>query len=67
MDRKRSNYFVVVSCPDCTGIDFQGCFGGQLEELGPFFSARDAEDAAEEFVFDSNWEYEIVGDGPEED
>jgi hypothetical protein len=52
-------YIAVVWCPDCNGVDFQGCFDGGVERHGPFATREEAERAGEEATRDSIWRYDI--------
>jgi hypothetical protein len=56
-------YKVIITCPDCTGVDFQGCGDGYPWELDETFDTiEEANDAGDEATGDT-WEYEVV---PEE-
>jgi len=53
-------YKYRVWCPDCCGLDPEGCFGGGEEESEETFATRqEAEAAAEAFCRDSIWEFEV--------
>ena len=56
----QDGYRVVVWCPDCNGVDFEGCFDGGVERHGPFATREEAERAGEGAVGDSIWAYEIT-------
>jgi hypothetical protein len=57
-----NKFFVYIWCPDCNGIDPDGCFGGEHERCGPFDTYDEAKDAAIAEVGETIWKYEIVGD-----
>jgi hypothetical protein len=52
-------YYAIVWCPDCNGVDFDGCFDGGVERLGPFESPVEANEAGAELASQSIWKYEI--------
>lgn len=56
-----SEYVVVVTCDDCTGIDPMGCGDGKPWTLGPF-ATREEADAAGDLEADgaSPWRYRVV-------
>jgi len=59
--RLMMKYKYVVWCPDCFELDPQGCFdGGKEFSEETFDSIDDAVNAAQEFVFDTIYKYEIV-------
>lgn len=53
------HYYAVVWCPDCNGVDFEGCFDGGVERLGPFESGEAADRAGAEMAAQSIWRYEV--------
>lgn len=59
--RSRSEAYVVVWCPDCNGVDFQGCFDGGVQRHGPFETREEATRVGEEMVKGSNWLFEVEG------
>jgi hypothetical protein len=52
-------YYTVVWCPDCNGIDFQGCFDGDVERLGPFSTRDEADRAGRDLTTGSIWRYDV--------
>jgi hypothetical protein len=52
-------FYAVVWCPDCNGVDFEGCFGGGFERLGPFDTHAEADRAGSELAGQSIWRYEV--------
>lgn len=54
------SYRVLVWCPDCTGTDDLGCFGGDSEFLDEVFDTREeAVAAGERVVRDGIWRYDV--------
>jgi hypothetical protein len=37
------SFYAIVWCPDCNGVDFEGCFDGGVEEFGPFDTHEEAD------------------------
>lgn len=58
-----TRYYAVVWCPDCNGVDFQGCFDGSVERLGPFDTREEADRAGQEMVGDNIWKFEVEDRG----
>lgn len=52
-------FFAVVWCPDCNGIDSQGCFDGDVERLGPFDTWDEANAAGRDLAANSIWLYGV--------
>lgn len=56
----------VLRCPDCTGQDEQGCFGGGSEESEETYAtAAEADAAGAACVARSIWEYDLESVDPE--
>jgi hypothetical protein len=56
---KPVKYNAVIWCPDCNGVNFQGCFDGGVERLGPFDTYEEADLVGSEFAGLSIWRYEV--------
>lgn len=52
-------FYAVVWCPDCNGIDFEECFDGDVERLGPFDTHEEADRAGAEMASQSIWKYRV--------
>lgn len=53
-------YRIRLSCHDCTGQDFQGCFDGGTELVDETFETVEAANAyAESKDWSGPWEWEI--------
>lgn len=58
-------YRVRVWCPDCTGVDFQGCFeGGDDLSEETYATHEEAEAAGHESVRHSIYEFDVEEDTP---
>jgi hypothetical protein len=53
------SFVAIVWCPDCNGVDFDGCFDGDLEKLGPFATSDEAAQAAKKLINGSIWVYKV--------
>ena len=57
--KENMKYKVIISCPDCTDEDPQGCFdGGTEEEI--FDTFKKAEEYGWKITGDNIWKFEIV-------
>jgi len=54
-----TQYCTVIWCPDCTGVDFEGCFDGGIERLGPFATREAAKAAGDKYTRDGIWQFDI--------
>lgn len=52
-------YYAVVWCPDCNGVDSEGCFDGGVERLGPFRTREEAEREGSALASKSIWRYDV--------
>ena len=60
-----TQWFVIISCDDCTGVDDQGCFDGGVERLGPFMTKEEADAASNQAWKDAKgapWSFEVVSE-----
>ncbi len=53
-------YYYQLWCPDCRGEDYQGCFGGGTETIGPYDTPQEANKAGWNDTLDGIWEYQVV-------
>lgn len=52
-------YYAIIWCPDCNGVDFEGCFDGGVEMLGPFTTYEEADLVGAEYAALSIWKYVV--------
>jgi len=57
--KNEGKYILEVSCPDCTGEDPQGCFGGDVDQEY-FDDLEEAIKSGEKSTNDGIWEYRIL-------
>lgn len=54
-------FYAVVWCSDCNGVDFEGCFDGDVERHGPFDTSAAADEVGKSVadMCPGIWKYEV--------